>query len=405
MGAQLRIIFVTDTLAETMGYAGTRIPAAMAKIPGMDVHLVTAGLPAYYQIADYDKTYSTFQKPKIDVGAIKCFDGFQIHYIGHRATYGGIKLLGLRDKLAQLKPDIVQVFTHTGWAAIDLARFQRRFDYKLFTGNHSGKIVYAPARMQLKPWSYIRIREFLRRGLPGRFIASRSVLCYGATEDCSEVAVRFLGVPASKIKTASLGVETDVFHPTSSEAERISADDVRSKLGVLQGEIMCVYTGKMTLEKNASLLAKAIAELRKEGQLFRAVFYGAGPQSEEIANIKDAIVHPFVNYKQLGNVYRAANIAVWPAEITTSTLDAAACGIPVVVHDQILAQERYEGNGLTFKSNDLDDLKRVLLQLKDQDLRKKLGDEGARKMRDEFSWDALVKVRLDDYRAALGRNE
>jgi glycosyltransferase involved in cell wall biosynthesis len=399
----LRIVIVTDTYAESMGYAGSRLPATLAKVNNVDVHLVTAGLPAYYQIQDYAKTFDDFQKPKITVGEVRSVEGFKVHYIGHKAAYGGIKLVGLKKKLAELKPHVVQVFSHTGWAAIDAARFQRKLGYKLFTGNHSGKIVYAPAQMDLSPWSPIRIKEFLKRGLPGRYISSRTVLCYGATQDCSDVATEFLGVPQSKIKTTSLGVETETFHPDENQQETKAAEDLRKHLGIKPNELMCVYTGKMTEEKNALLLAIAVAELRQQGHPFRSVFYGAGPQADAVAQVEGAVLHPFVHYKQLGDVYRAADIAVWPTQITTSTLDAAACGIPIVVNDQILANERYEGNGLTYRLNDLQDLKRVLVELTDPDLRKKLGNEGARKMREEYSWNALARLRIDDYMKALGR--
>lgn len=398
---RLKVVIVTDTYAEEMGYAGSRIPAAMAKLENVDVHLVTAGLPAYYQISDYDKTYADFQKPSFNVGDIREVEGFKVHYIDYKFAYGGIRLLGLRDKLAEICPDIVQIFSHTGWAAIDIARFQPILGYKLFTGNHSGKIVYTPARMALKPWSLVRIKEFVRRGLPGRFISSRTEICYGASEDASEVATDFFGVSKRKIKTISLGVDIDLLHPAANDIDKAAARTIRAELGVDDDEIMCLYTGRMTEVKNALLLAQAIAELRAEGQRFRAIFYGAGPQEDAIRAIEGAIVHPFVHYKTLGDVYRAADIAVWPTQITTSTLDAAACGIPIIVNDQILANERYEGNGLTYRLNDLADLKRALLDLKDPALRKKLGDEGARKMREEYSWDALVKVRIDDYRKAL----
>ena len=82
-------------------------------------------------------------------------------------------------------------------------------------------------------------------------------------------------------------------------------------------------------------------------------------------------------------------------------LDAAACGLPVVVNDTLRATERIEGNGLTYALNDLLSLQRVLTQLLDPAVRKRLGDTGARRMAEHFSWDALVRRRLADYSRAL----
>lgn len=82
-------------------------------------------------------------------------------------------------------------------------------------------------------------------------------------------------------------------------------------------------------------------------------------------------------------------------------LDAAACGLPIVVNDTMNAPERVEGNGLTYALNDLNDLVRVLRSLRSKDERRKLGSVGANKMASNFSWESVTKRRLADYEAAL----
>src|SRR5207247_669554 len=102
-----------------------------------------------------------------------------------------------------------------------------------------------------------------------------------------------------------------------------------------------------TEEKNPLLLARAVAELRAQGEQYRAVFFGDGVQREAIAHADGAVVRPFVHYSQLGDLYRAADIGVWPTQESTSMIDAAACGTAIIVNDTIAAVERVEGNGLT----------------------------------------------------------
>lgn len=82
-------------------------------------------------------------------------------------------------------------------------------------------------------------------------------------------------------------------------------------------------------------------------------------------------------------------------------LDAAACGLPVVVNDTLHAVERIDGNGLTYALNDQASLERVLFTLLQPEERKRLGDVGARRMAAEFSWDSLVRRRVSDYSQAL----
>jgi glycosyltransferase involved in cell wall biosynthesis len=82
-------------------------------------------------------------------------------------------------------------------------------------------------------------------------------------------------------------------------------------------------------------------------------------------------------------------------------LDAAACGLPIVANQSMVAPERLEGNGLAYKLNDLGDLVRVLLELSDPSTRKRLGALGAQKMARDFSWESIARRRLQDYEYAL----
>lgn len=84
-------------------------------------------------------------------------------------------------------------------------------------------------------------------------------------------------------------------------------------------------------------------------------------------------------------------------------LDAAACGLPIVVNDTLRAVERIRGNGVTYRLNDEDDLVRVLRDLAPPARRAALGAVGAQRMRDEFSWTALAAQRVRDYEEVLGR--
>ncbi len=82
-------------------------------------------------------------------------------------------------------------------------------------------------------------------------------------------------------------------------------------------------------------------------------------------------------------------------------LDAAACGLPIVVNDTLRAIERIEGNGVQYRLNDIQDLIRVLTGLLEPQLRQHLGAAGATRMVREFSWRDLAARRLRDYEASL----
>jgi glycosyltransferase involved in cell wall biosynthesis len=94
---------------------------------------------------------------------------------------------------------------------------------------------------------------------------------------------------------------------------------------------------------------------------------------------------------------------VWPKQESTSELDAAACGLPLILSDRVQVRERIEGNGLTYKEGDVSNLAEQIATLADLNLRQRLGDRGRKKMQEQFSWDRIARERLQDYEAALKR--
>ena len=82
-------------------------------------------------------------------------------------------------------------------------------------------------------------------------------------------------------------------------------------------------------------------------------------------------------------------------------LDAAACGLPIVANDTMSAKERLYGNGMTYRLNDQTDLATALCGLRDVETRRVMGECGARKMAEQFSWESIARRRIGDYEAAL----
>lgn len=401
-GRPLRIALVHPIFAQNMGYANTIIPRILARY-GAEVHYITTNLPLYSELKNQKETYGKFIKPIGEVGDTLHVDGYDVHVLDHRYGFGGIRYRGLAKKIASIQPDIVQTFNHTSIYSLELAFLKLRRSFAFLTGNHTTASVYPLAQRKSHWWTPARIKEFFLRGLPGRIISSQIELCHGATDDCSDVAERFFGVPRSKISTIPLGVDTDVFHPSADASEAEASRAMRRALGLGDDEIMCVYTGRFSDGKNPLLLARAVEALRRAGHPYRSVFFGEGSQRDALAACEGSIVHAFVPYTELGTLYRAADIGVWPTQESTSMIDAAACGLPTIVNDTIVAIERIEGNGITYRLNDQADLERALLELRPPERRAELGAYGARKMKGEYSWETLVARRVRDYRAALDK--
>lgn len=225
--------------------------------------------------------------------------------------------------------------------------------------------------------------------------------CYAATGDCAEVATRFYGMPEGKVVVVPLGVDTENFCPARTPAERENRAQLRHELGFSDADLVCIYTGQFTDAKNPIVLAQAIAQLRAQGMQVRGLFIGNGPQNAAIAESTGCTVLPFMPHRQLPAYYRAAEIGVWPTQESMSMLDAAACALPIIVNDTLLARERIDGNGITYRLNNVADLAQKVRSLSDPERRRQLGSVGARRMVERFSWDSIARQRLADYEAAV----
>lgn len=396
----MRIAIISESYSRHMGYLENMLPKYLARL-GADVHVIATTLPPYHRMADAEQTYRGFVKSEM-ANRIEKYDEITVHAMGHRRVLGYTWVAGLESKLIELCPDIVQTTTTLGWLPLQAAAAKLRVPFKLFVGSHYHKSVFPLAQAPPRWWDPKLLACFVARALPGKIVSAASERCYAITPDCAELAIEFFGVSREKMSILPLGVDTSIFWPAEDEVSIRDRRHTRERLGYADDDIVCVYSGRFSEDKNPAILARSIASLRARGEPYRGLFVGNGIQAEGIGALDGNTVRPFVPVGQLGNLFRASDIGVWPTQESTSMLDAAACGLPIVANDTMEAPERVTGNGVIYRLNDQDDLERALLSLRDSATRRRLGCVGSRKMAAEFSWQSIAARRLRDYEAALG---
>jgi glycosyltransferase involved in cell wall biosynthesis len=396
---KMTVVLVSEFFAPGMGYLENSFPKYLARA-GVETHIIATDLPLSYREKGERQTYENFVQP-LPAGKVEHFDGYTVHILGHQQLFGHMRIAGLGKKLASLRPDVVQTMTPIGWIANQVAWYKLRFGYKFFSGCHYHSSVFPLASRTNKASPSQKFHCLVTRTIPGRLASFASEKCHCISVDCADVATRFFGVPQKQIVISPLGVDTELFFPATNADEFAQRVSLRRELGFADGDVVCAYSGRFTDDKNPVLLARAVAELRSKGQPYRGLFVGDGPQAEAIRKCDGCVIRQFTPVRELGPLYRAADIGVWPTQESLSMLDAAACGLPIVVNHTMNAAERVEGNGLTYILGDLNDLVRILASLRDKDERRKLGSVGAIKMASAFSWESVTKRRLADYEAAL----
>ena len=397
---KLRIAVVSTFYSPGMGYSENCLPRSLAAL-GHDVHLVTTTYNVYGNEPGYDATYREFLGPPIVEPGTFDVDGYRVHRLPTALTFGYPRLLGLRRQIKNIRPDIIHALEIASLPTLSLAfwRFEER--YKLFCESHQHLSVVKPYMRTNDRVSFKRMKYFATRTLPV-WLASLAVeKCYAIAPDCAEVAATLYGVPRHKIRLLSLGTDTSLFHPAETQSELAARRSLRLSLGCGDDDVLCVYSGRFSAEKNPLLLAQAIDGLALRDARFRGIFIGDGIQKEAIAACKNVVIVPFMKHSDLAAHYRAADIAVWPTQESMSMLDAAASALPVIASDQMGEADRIRGNGHQYREGSVESMQEALLKLSEADVRRNLGRTGRRKMLDGFSWARFARAVETDYYSTL----
>ena len=396
----MKIVIVSTFYSEGMGYTENCLPKALAAL-GHDVQILTSNLNVYGNEQGYDKTYASFLGPADQgVGEFKV-DGYTVHRLPSRIIFGYVYITNLYKKIKALSPDIVHSTEVASFHTYSLALLKLLFKYKLFAETHQHMSVIKTYLKIRKGNMLKRIIYKLTRTLPSN-LASRGIeKCYAIAPDCADVASVYYGVPRNKITIQSLGTDTDLFRPALSDFELKIKSEQREDLGYSDKDVVCVYTGRFSEDKNPLMLAKAIKQLVALDLPYYGLFIGEGIQKDQIEKYPNIRVLSFMKHKDLADYYRIADIAIWPTQESMSMLDAAACGLPLIVSDKIGDLARVEGNGQIYKEGNIEDLRYVLASLIEKSDRRKYGEVGRNKMVNYYSWGKIAEQIQKDYNLAL----
>lgn len=399
----MKIVYVNPFFTDGMGYIENCLPRAMAK-RGHEVHLITSTGKVYFNDPVYKSTYEKFFGPPTEkAGTYSLAGNVKHHRLNFMLIHNTFYFKGLKRVIEEIKPDIVHMWEVISPYTIQFFFLSSKYKYITYTGNHYVLSVLKVHDEWDNWFSLLKYKWLFLKVLPGKIFKGYYKRCYAATIDAQFIAKKYMGVPAEKCVMTPLGVDTEDFKPEP-DLNKVAA--IKSSLGYEKDDFIVLYTGRFTAGKNPLVLAKAIDSLRKRGyNKINGLFVGSGDQKKGIESCMGCKIVDFVLYHQLPPFYQIADIGAWPAQESTSMLDAASTGVPIIVNDTIQATERFEGNGLTYRLGDANDMAEKILKLyEDENLRLALGKEGRRKMSEEFSWDRIAMEREKDYLKDLGKS-
>jgi len=227
---------------------------------------------------------------------------------------------------------------------------------------------------------------------------------------------RRLSAQRSKLTIATCGVDTDLFHPQSSNGLVVRKG--------YEGRRIILFVGSMDAthaHKGLDILIRSIAQLRDRYKDILLLAVGKGdaiPRYRKLVNkfgLNNHVLFPGpVEDFELADFYRLANVCVLPSTNRSEglglvLLEASACqtpvigtrvgGIPFVIRDNI--------TGLLVEPGNVNALARAIDRvLADSELATSLGTNGLHCVKEHFTWNTSAEA--TNYallRAVYGRRE
>lgn len=183
-----------------------------------------------------------------------------------------------------------------------------------------------------------------------------------------------------------------------------------------------ITTSRLVFKNGIDVLIRATAELKRIQDLdFRLQVLGSGPDEQKIKNLTQELgVIDYVEFlghvepEKIPEYLMAADIFVRPSRsegLGSSFLEAMTAGLPIIgtnvggIPDFLKEYKAKEtksnandANGLFAKVDDPKDLaEKIVLLLKDDQLRNKLGENGRKLVLENYSWEIIAKKIKDTF--------
>jgi len=226
----------------------------------------------------------------------------------------------------------------------------------------------------------------------------KRIECAGVTEDSVDYLIKSF-CPKKRIHLIPLAADTKSFFP-----DKTLKNSMRRMLGFSEKDVVLIFTGKIQENKGVHLIIESMASLANEGITnYKLLIVGNGPLGYinkindliQAFGLKDKVVTlDFADKETLNEYFNAANIAVYPKEVTISHMEAMATGLPILVENLKGIGHRIKlGNGFGI-SNSMELTDRLRELSIDKELLQKMGKLSFLLIKEQYNWININKKLL-----------
>jgi glycosyltransferase involved in cell wall biosynthesis len=384
----MRIVHIVSYYHAELKYQEYHLVREQLKA-GHEVIIVTS--ERKYPMPNYEKSFlPTWGQRQMQAGISQDAGATVIRLPIHLEIGSRTWLRGLKRELRALKPDLVHFHGVVQFHTLPILFTQLHKQTRLVVDEHSVETDYSGSKVKqgfFKLWSLLFSKK----------LQNRAEKIVAISDSSAKVLRNLYGLTSHKVQMIPLGVDTDTF-----KVDTAFGQQQRAQWKIPNHALVVLYTGKIEAYKYPHLIMDALASVQFQREIHLvfvgniAVDYQAQMDASRAACAHQCHFFASVGHKELPFVYNACDIAVWPAHQTISTIDASACGKPIICSDYLT--ERYANeNGIGVVPGKFESLQQALqLLLTNDALRLEMGKKGRELVENTMSWKKISDAFLSE---------
>ena len=263
------------------------------------------------------------------------------------------------------------------------------------------KVTGVPTVANYHHWEGNRIIHVINRVVIPSYDLITTVSHFAAAQ-----FVSMYGLARDKVVVVHNGVD-DKYQP------RPKREDLRHALE-LEGKTTLLYLGVLTPRKNLLFLLDVLALVLEQEPNLVLMIGGTGPQENELKayaqckGLQQAVVFTgYISEADKVDYYNLADVFVFPSLLEgfgMAVAEAMACGVPVVSSNAASLPEVIGQAGLLASPTCIQDFgEQVIRLVRDDALRRQLGEAGRTHVRENFSWEKAARLTFECYQRVARR--
>jgi glycosyltransferase involved in cell wall biosynthesis len=331
-------------------------------------------------------------------------EGISVHRLpkAFEGIYDFVAVIGVKEALAKLRPDIVHAH-ETIQGAPALAALHKKLGFKLVVDHHGYATSYGEGSTPKDKLTQLEYR-FLRRPIANSAF-KRADAIVAITVRTKKFLVDYHKVPPEKITVLPLAVDTDTFafDPKARKKHR-------SELGLAKNDLMFITTGRLDPAKQLEKFIQAFCKQTADQTKMVIVGSGSSDYEKKLQNYAEKHcgkhkklgehLHfiPFQPQSLLPGWYSAADVGFW-GKASITIIEGMACRLPIIVPDidtveHLVSHE----NGCVVKSSKVTEIKRCLdLMMKHPRKRSVMGKNSEAAVNKEYNYRARTEKLMEIY--------